>query len=625
MNKASDSSEMDILKAIEARSRECNAQNYDDQGISVNDAIDARADTETKRSPPKRSTDTSDTPKEMGCHEVAAARAGKTAHAKSRQHLSRTRGEKVPTTQSSELDVLKVVEARIRASELHTLQVMDPSSGDLAEEGKGVATNGTPSCNPCLQPGAFRGAPGSALRRPTDIDFVTLINTSHERLSNEPRGQPALGSQEENDSSSGDLETFCHSSNRSLGLSGHSKHSATGTTDLEEFSQLGIGLDEETGDYLVEASLVDSFKWRGLSSRYMSNRHIPTAQILEPSSGCLPTSTFGKAICIIVIVAACVTVTTGIICRTGMGRVDSADGPIGPFSLENPIKSKNKKALIIGALQDCFMEADVTSTGKMGSLAVRHTPSLLPVINKAREERDCLFDIVVRSEDSHPKLHISWASTHGLPPFAHTLGKGSLPITCLDLPGKASCCQTYWIDRESQDCDKVLCPVEASMTQAVKAHVLASPACSYCLESPDSCFLSVQEMWPDHCDEQDEAGIPPSLYTTKNDVVVKVGNNDYVDAYSVFWDNTRNIETPVDKFLKSLDIDTIYLMGLTTGYGIVASAEHGIRLGYNVKVVLDATRYIAEKSFQDALEKMKDLSVDIISVDDLLAMECPDE
>lgn len=286
-----------------------------------------------------------------------------------------------------------------------------------------------------------------------------------------------------------------------------------------------------------------------------------------------------------------------------------------------------KAALITGALQDCFMEESVTSTGLPGSLAVADTASLIPAVNEARENRDCLFDVVVGSEDFHPKLHISFASTHGLPPFAHnTMGLGGLPITCMNTDADASCCPTYWVNGAgSQNSDLVLCPEPENMSTAAMDHVLNSPACNFCAENPYKCFSTKQAMWPDHCDQQTEAGIPKDLYTPATDVILKRGDYDYVDEYSSFMDNTRNIRTPLDAILKSHGINTIYLMGIAVDYGILYSASHAVFLKYNVKVVIDACPAIGEETADDAVTQMRQMGVEIITVADLLAMDCPAE
>ncbi|CAB9521281.1 isochorismatase [Seminavis robusta] len=75
--------------------------------------------------------------------------------------------------------------------------------------------------------------------------------------------------------------------------------------------------------------------------------------------------------------------------------------------------TNNKTALLIVDVQECFMEAAGTSSGVDGSLSVADTASIVPLINQLRDETECLFDVVIRSQDFHPPHHISFGPTHG--------------------------------------------------------------------------------------------------------------------------------------------------------------------------------------------------------------------
>ncbi|CAB9501942.1 nicotinamidase [Seminavis robusta] len=327
------------------------------------------------------------------------------------------------------------------------------------------------------------------------------------------------------------------------------------------------------------------------------------------------------AVAIAAIIAVTVAVTTS---ASGDDRTGTTTE--GSTATEASGSSKTGTALILGAMQDCFMEDSVSSTGKNGTLRVEGTASVIDVINEIRQERGCLFDVVVRSEDDHPRHHISFASTHGLPPFAHTLGKLGLPIMCRDFQGRASCCPTYWVEGpESQNCDRVLCPDSSNMTEDARERVLASPACELCLDDINNrCFSTRQQMWPDHCVQNEESGIPPSLYTTDGDIVLKRGDNPYVDAYSAFADNTNRIPTPLHAILEQLEIHTLYLVGVATDFGILYTATHARNRGYNVVVVLDATRHINDASYEAAIQQMEEEGSTVVYAKDVLAMECPD-
>ncbi|CAJ1966404.1 unnamed protein product [Cylindrotheca closterium] len=105
------------------------------------------------------------------------------------------------------------------------------------------------------------------------------------------------------------------------------------------------------------------------------------------------------------------------------------------------VSSKRKTALLIVDVQDCFIgSASVTANGQVGSLPVAGSEEIIPIINRIRDEKSCLFDLVVRTQDFHPTKHISFASTFGLEPYVHiTGGKGELELKCVNI-GEGSCC-----------------------------------------------------------------------------------------------------------------------------------------------------------------------------------------
>eukprot|EP00934_Nitzschia_sp_Nitz4_P003923 Nitzschia sp. Nitz4//scaffold48_size128905//86685//87674//NITZ4_003610-RA/size128905-processed-gene-0.93-mRNA-1//1//CDS//3329553012//3913//frame0 len=282
-------------------------------------------------------------------------------------------------------------------------------------------------------------------------------------------------------------------------------------------------------------------------------------------------------------------------------------------------------AFLIIDVQDCFMEANGTTSGMDGSLSVEDTASLIPVINEIRTSKSCLFDVVVRSQDYHPEAHISFGPTHGLEPFAHLFGKGELPLTCINpdsgMEADASCCPSYHLNSSAFDCDTTLCPDPAT----TDARVLEATACTVCSESPEECFETTQAMWTNHCLQDGDTTFPPGLYTEDTDIIVQKGGNLYVDAYSAFMDNTKKIKTELDDVMQENGVETIYLAGIATDYCVYYSALDAISLGYDVYLIEDATRGIAADGVEAALADMIEHNVTIIQASDLLAMECPAE
>ncbi|CAJ1326889.1 unnamed protein product [Effrenium voratum] len=129
------------------------------------------------------------------------------------------------------------------------------------------------------------------------------------------------------------------------------------------------------------------------------------------------------------------------------------------FLLLSALARGEKAALLIIDVQDCFLPG--------GSLAVDKADRILSKISEIYEEKDCLFDFVVRSQDFHPERHISFGSTHHLPPFSDLpgpvgLGKGELPVTCVKpssgQTADASCCPSFYLKPSAFNCSEQLCP-----------------------------------------------------------------------------------------------------------------------------------------------------------------------
>jgi nicotinamidase-related amidase len=282
-------------------------------------------------------------------------------------------------------------------------------------------------------------------------------------------------------------------------------------------------------------------------------------------------------------------------------------------------------ALLIIDVQDCFMEASGTLSGADGSLSVANTSEIIPLLNSIRTEKSCLFDTVIRSQDYHTEAHISFGPTHGLEPFAHLFGKGELLLTCVNpssgLTKDASCCPTYHI--EPYNCETFLCPSVADSPEKMLASVMSSPACTICKETPEECFSTTQAMWTEHCKQDGDSNFPPTLYTEDTDIIVQKGDNQYVDAYSAFMDNTRKLKTPLDSILTEKGITTIYIAGIATDYCVYYSTVDALGLGYEVKLILDATRAISVETAEAAKADMLAKGATIVSTADVLAMECP--
>jgi len=166
---------------------------------------------------------------------------------------------------------------------------------------------------------------------------------------------------------------------------------------------------------------------------------------------------------------------------------------------------QSKNALIIVDVQNDFCSG--------GSLAVKESVKIFPVINQLRETIP--FNYVYLTTDWHPLDHISFASNH----------QGKNPFETITLPnGK------------------------------------------------------VQELWPDHCvQNQAGASINKNLVTKPTDILIKKGQNSNVDSYSGF--GTPPEDTGLEKDLRDRGIEKIFIVGIALDFCVKATAVDGAGKG----------------------------------------------
>jgi len=164
-----------------------------------------------------------------------------------------------------------------------------------------------------------------------------------------------------------------------------------------------------------------------------------------------------------------------------------------------------------------------------GSLAVEEGDLIIGGINKLADIFKKNKGIITLTQDWHPKEHLSFASNHD--------GKN---------PGD-----------EFTSEDGAIGPV----------------------------------LWPDHCVQNtDGAKFHKDLKANLTDEIFQKGMTPDVDSYSGFLDNDKKIKSGLDDYLKSKNIDRIFICGLALDYCCYATAMDGIDLGYNVVLVVDLTR-----------------------------------
>jgi len=200
------------------------------------------------------------------------------------------------------------------------------------------------------------------------------------------------------------------------------------------------------------------------------------------------------------------------------------------------------KALIIVDIQNDFLPN--------GSLTVPKGDLITPIINSIQSK----FDLVVATQDWHPKNHLSFASNH----------KNKNPFEVIDLYG---------------------------------------------LE---------QVLWPNHCVQGTEgANFSKELKTNLIAAIFRKGMDKTVDSYSGFFDNGRKTNTGLSGYLKDKGVTEVYVCGLAADYCVYYTAKDAHSEGFETYYIIDATKFISQESYEKAIKDLKNRGVHFVTSSEL--------
>jgi nicotinamidase/pyrazinamidase len=98
-----------------------------------------------------------------------------------------------------------------------------------------------------------------------------------------------------------------------------------------------------------------------------------------------------------------------------------------------------------------------------------------------------------------------------------------------------------------------------------------------------------QTLWPDHCVQGTPgAAFHAALDATPAALVVRKGMRREVDSYSAFFENDRRTATGLDGWLRARGVDRVLLCGLAYDFCVAYSALDAARLGFATAVVENA-------------------------------------
>ena len=210
------------------------------------------------------------------------------------------------------------------------------------------------------------------------------------------------------------------------------------------------------------------------------------------------------------------------------------------------------KALIIVDLQNDFVMG--------GSLAVPAGEEIIPLVNRLQDH----FDLIVATQDWHPRDHGSHATNH----------PGRDPGDVIELAGRR------------------------------------------------------QILWPAHCVQDTEgADFVPGLRKHRWAAVFQKGTDPAVDSYSGFFDNGKQRATGLGDYLRERGITDVYILGLATHCCVRFTALDAVSLKFRTFVVLDACRGVDLEpgDVGNAVGEMRQAGVRILTAEKVFVARTPAE
>ncbi|MGA2407930.1 MAG: bifunctional nicotinamidase/pyrazinamidase [Bacteroidales bacterium] len=202
------------------------------------------------------------------------------------------------------------------------------------------------------------------------------------------------------------------------------------------------------------------------------------------------------------------------------------------------------KTLIIIDVQNDFIPG--------GQLEVPGGDMILPVINRIQN----YFDLIVATQDWHPKTHKSFASNH--------------------------------FDKK---------PFDRMVLHGLE-----------------------QILWPDHCIQGSKgAELHPDLEINKIAAIFRKGMDPEFDSYSGFFDNGHQMNTGLVGYLKEKGTSELYFCGLAADICVYYTILDSLNEGFSATLIEDASCPLYPERFDDIKCELAKLGVHIMFSNELLS------
>jgi nicotinamidase/pyrazinamidase len=200
------------------------------------------------------------------------------------------------------------------------------------------------------------------------------------------------------------------------------------------------------------------------------------------------------------------------------------------------------KTLILIDVQNDFMPG--------GPLPVPEGNLIVPVINQIQG----YFDLVIATQDWHPKNHRSFASNH--------------------------------FNKKTYD--------------SIVLHGMQ------------------QTLWPDHCIQGSSgADLHKDIEPNRIAAIFRKGMDPEIDSYSGFFDNNHQLSTGLSGYLKEKGISEVHFCGLAADICVYYSILDSILEGFSATLIEDASRPLFPDKFDDIKCELAKLGVRIITSNEL--------
>lgn len=166
-----------------------------------------------------------------------------------------------------------------------------------------------------------------------------------------------------------------------------------------------------------------------------------------------------------------------------------------------------------------------------GALAVDHGDEIVQTINELQSE----YDLVVATQDWHPKGHKSFFTSH---------------------PGKKA-------------------------FEEISLNGLN------------------QVLWPEHCIQGTKgAEFVPELSTDAVEAIFRKGMDKEIDSYSGFFDNGRKKSTGMGDYLKGRGVTEVAVCGVAADFCVYYTANDALDLGFKSSIIERASKPIDVKRYE---------------------------